>query len=262
LTVGTDNTNTTYAGFFTQRAAGLTAQFIKTGTGTLTLSGNVAQNAPSGGTQGFRGVVTIQQGTLLANATAGATGGIAHSSTGRGTVTVQNGATLGGTGAVVPTLGSQAANVIAINSGGTVAPGNGGTNIGTLRFGYDDGTVVSRSTVNMNGRLLIDLTTVSNDQLAIRGALNLSGTSVLEASGITSVPGGGSTLTFTIATFDSLSGTFNPANLILPTGSTVQYNANSIQLLVPVPEPGSMIVMGMSAIGASAGWRRWRRRAI
>src|SRR5205085_283917 len=74
----------------------------KSGGGTWTLTGT---NVYSGGT-------TVNEGKLVISNTAA-------SGTGSGTVTVNSGATLGGTGTIVNTLGP-----VKILSGATLAPGS------------------------------------------------------------------------------------------------------------------------------------------
>ena len=97
-----------------------TDSLTKTGTGTLVLSGN---NLYAGGT-------TVSAGTLLANTTYVA----GQSSTGQGSVTVANGATLGGKGVIAPdgvtgaisgqaTPGTDPGASVIIQSGGILAPG-------------------------------------------------------------------------------------------------------------------------------------------
>ncbi len=107
LTLATDgeiaNTNDlTWSGVISGPAA-----LIKSGSGTLTLSG---ANGYSGGT-------TVSNGTLnVANLTG--------SGTGSGLVTAQSGGSLGGTGIIT--------GPVTVNSGGTLSPGD--TGIGQLRI--------------------------------------------------------------------------------------------------------------------------------
>jgi autotransporter-associated beta strand protein len=97
-----------------------TVPVTKTGPGTLILSGN---NTYGGGT-------TVSAGTLLANTPYVA----GQSSTGQGSVTVANGATLGGSGVIAPNgvttlangqyaIGTIPGASVTIQSGGTLAPG-------------------------------------------------------------------------------------------------------------------------------------------
>jgi autotransporter-associated beta strand protein len=98
LTVGSDNTSTTFSGVIQDGTH--TTALAKVGSGTLTLAG---ANAYSGAT-------TVDAGTLSVN------GSIASSSG----LTVNSGGTVGGTGTLPSTV---------IASGGTLAPGN---SIGTI----------------------------------------------------------------------------------------------------------------------------------
>ncbi len=98
LTIGTNNQNTEFAG--TIEDTGHTGSLVKTGTGSLTLSG---ENT-------YRGGTTVSGGALLAN---NATG----SATGTGPITVNNLAILGGNGTVT--------GAVTIASGGTLAPAAG-----------------------------------------------------------------------------------------------------------------------------------------
>ena len=92
LTVGGDNTDSTYSGSI-QNGTGAVS-LTKTGTGTLTLSG----------TNSYSGATAINGGTLAVN------GSIASP------VTVNSGGTLGGNGTIN--------NSVSIQSGGVFAPGN------------------------------------------------------------------------------------------------------------------------------------------
>jgi hypothetical protein len=88
--------------------------------------------------------------------------------------------------------------------------------------------------------------------LAITGALQLSQTTTLDIQG--SADG---TTTYTLATFDSISGVFGDV-LGLPAGYDLVYHESDIQL-VPIPEPSTWIG-GALALGALVFARRKRKR--
>ena len=158
LTIGDGNN---LSGSFAGVIAG-NGGVIKAGTGTATLAG---ANTYTSGT-------TITAGTLLAN-----TPGPSNSATGAGIVTVNSGATLGGTGRI--------AGAVTVNSGGTLKPGTSSTAPSVLTAG----------SVTLNGgNLLVDVngygTAGTNyDQLTL-------------GSGTLTV-GGGSTLTVDLANLSS-----------------------------------------------------------
>lgn len=246
LTVG-NSSSTTYAGTFSQTSNAGTPTLIKTGTGRWTLSGNSSETPTFAGVA-FNGNVIVNQGTLAITTPVSGT----NSGTGRGTVLVNSGGTLAGNGAIVPNRGSQALNTITIAAGGTISPDGITGPLATLTMGANS----SRSTVTINGTYVVNLTATASDQLAINGSLSLGGTSSLDASGIASVPGGGTILSYVIATFDNngLTGTF--ASTSIPAGSVVQYNANNITLLVPVPEPGTLFGLAAGVLTCGAWIRR------
>lgn len=101
LTVG-DQRDSTFGGVISGAGS-----VVKQGSGVLNLT---AANT-------FAGGITVSDGVLLANNTAG-------SATGTGAVVVESGGTLGGTGIIANTVGP-----VTINSGGALAPGN---SVGTL----------------------------------------------------------------------------------------------------------------------------------
>ena len=130
----------------------------KVGAGTLVLSGN---NTYSGGT-------AINSGKLLAINTTG-------SATGNGTVTVNSGGTLGGTGAV---------GAIRAQNGGVVSPG---LSPGTLTATAADLT----QGVTTGGNLYLEINDSGNDLLQLgSGTLTLDGTSVLtvDLNGLSAPP--------------------------------------------------------------------------
>jgi hypothetical protein len=99
LNVGSNNLSTTFSGVIQYSSS-----LIKTGTGTLTLSGNNFNPANYGETD-------IREGRLLVNNTSG-------SGTGAGPVIVHSGAVLGGNGTIE--LGQDAS----LTNNGTIAPGS------------------------------------------------------------------------------------------------------------------------------------------
>lgn len=116
----------------------------KSGTGILTLTAAST----------YTGATVVSAGTLLVNGSLGNTA-----------VTVQSGATLGGTGG---TIGTGSASV-SVSSGGTLAPGssigalavNGSVTVGgTYAFEYDGGTV-NGDVLDVNGTLTLNNATLS-----------------------------------------------------------------------------------------------------
>ncbi len=138
LTIGSGDSSSAFGG--TLSGAG---SLTKTGAGTLTLSG----------TNTFSGVTTVEAGTLLVNG----------SHTGGGAYTVTGG-TLGGTGSITGAL--------AVEAGGTVAPGAPGASAGRLTVG---------ATI-LRGTLALDiggtLPGAGYDQLAVSGTISIDGASL------------------------------------------------------------------------------------
>ncbi|MCB1203460.1 MAG: autotransporter-associated beta strand repeat-containing protein, partial [Verrucomicrobiae bacterium] len=189
----------------------------------------------------FTGGVSVNDGILLVNNTTG-------SGTGSGAVTVNGDAVLGGNGIISGNTN--------LGTGTTLSAGDPAVSagIGTLTFGGDL-TLATGSTwlidlvQNVNGSS--DLIDVSS------GTLNLSSASLgLNTTGAINFGN-----VYTIATFNSLAGTFNGLN----EGAVIsnyqisygQVTAGAITLTA-VPEPGTLGFLGL-ALGGFA-WRRWRRR--
>jgi autotransporter-associated beta strand protein len=248
LTTGGDNTSTSYSGQFLGGGS-----LVKVGSGTFTIA--------STSSNGYTGGTTVSAGTLLIN-NAVIAGQPTNSGTGAGPVTVAAGATLGGNGTLVPNTGTAANNTVTVN--GTVAPGAAANAIGTLAIG-SGGTGGVPAIVNLNGTYLADLgdpIASISDRLAITGTLNLGASSALNATGITAQPGGPFTANYVLATFTARSGTFATANI--PANSTLQYNATSIVLQVPVPEPAGVLAACATAAGLAGltGRRRGARAPV
>src|SRR5215831_1819970 len=117
LTVGGDNTSTTFSGVY-QNSGGGNPALTKTGTGTLTLPG----------ANTYTGATMVNAGTLAV------TGSIVSP------VTVNSGGTLAGTGTI--------SNTVTVNSGGTLSPG---TSPGIINTGSLTLTSGSTLTIELNG---------------------------------------------------------------------------------------------------------------
>ncbi|RYD19861.1 MAG: PEP-CTERM sorting domain-containing protein [Verrucomicrobiaceae bacterium] len=120
--------------------------------GGLTKSGNGILTLTAAST--YTGATVVSAGTLLVNGSLGNTA-----------VTVQSGATLGGTGG---TIGTGSASVT-VNAGGTLAAGssigalavNGSVTVGgTYAFEYDGGTI-NGDVLDVNGTLTLNSATLS-----------------------------------------------------------------------------------------------------
>jgi fibronectin-binding autotransporter adhesin len=161
LTTGGNNTSTSYGG-----AISGTGAFVKTGTGTQTLTGNST----------FTGTTSVEAGTLSVN------GSLC------GTMNVQSGARLQGTGTVCNTTNF---------AGGTIAPGN---SIGTLKVNGNyagNGGVLEMETILSGAgspadRLLITGNATGTTQIrsinlggngAVTGLGNTDGISIIQVGG-------------------------------------------------------------------------------
>lgn len=201
-----------------------TLDVTKVGPGRVVFAGNNIYDGPT----------TVAAGTLLVNG---------NQSTATGLVTVDAGATLGGTGTIGGTT--------VVN--GSVTPGVDG--VGTL-------TLASAATIN--GTYIADVTTGPNtsDLLAVTGSLTLGAASELNLPLTNTyeppMVGGPA---YTIATYtDTLTGTFAVVTN-LPAGYFVDYGittSNAITLQ-PVPEPAT--VLAWCGVTATAFALRRRKRA-
>jgi hypothetical protein len=119
------------------------------------------------------------------------------SKTGTGAFSVSAGGTLGGAGSIAGDIANS----------GTIAPGN---SVGTL-------TATGNVTMNTNSHLAIELSSGSADKLAVGGTLNLSNVDFLD------VTGAGQGFSWVIATYGTLTGTFNNVTA----GYTVNYGSGT-----------------------------------
>jgi fibronectin-binding autotransporter adhesin len=221
-----------------------------TGTGTLDLNG---YSQTIGSLSGVAGT-SVTLGTVpTAALTTGSAGGTTFAGviSGSGGLTKQGAATTfilsglntytGPTNVAAGTLdlksGSLATGNITITSGATLT-GDSAANPGTIQFNIAGNTPDAFSNA---GTL-----TISNLILA----LNVTGTQTLTSYLIES--GSYTGPAFQSVTYDGGS---------LPAGDAIQYNANSIVLTTMVPEPASIGLIGLGALGLLARRRRLPRQA-
>ncbi len=205
------------------------------------------------GTNSYSGLTTVAAGTLLVNNASG-------SGTGTGAVEVAAGATLGGSGTLAP----NGNHGIAI--AGTLAPGN---SIGTLSF--DLGGTTGGLIFEPGATLVYELGTPSlGDQVRLLnytpGDLTFNGNlvDILDLGGL----GDGTYVLFAFFADDGLTPTSHGLTdgLLLGTLPEGVFNAyldfvsdpTAILLQVlPIPEPGSALLLALAALGA-----RRRRRPV
>jgi autotransporter-associated beta strand protein len=178
----------------------------------------------------YTGATAVDVGTLLVNGSTSASSAVTVNG---------SGSTLGGTG----TIGG----AVTVNSGGKITGATNGT-VGTL-------TLSSTATfTGASGNLatyLVDLSGATSDKLAISSTLSLSGTfDQISFSGAAN-----GTTTYVLATYSSVSGTFNTVTG-LPSGYQLIYGATELDL-APIPEPSTWIG-AVLAVGL-LGWTQRKR---
>lgn len=146
LTVGANNQSTTFSGSISNSGS-----LVKAGTGTFTLSGS----------SNYSGNTTVQGGTLMLN---GSING--------GPVSVQSGATLGGTGSI-----SLAVGAVSVGNGATLAPGNGGA--GTLTI---NGNLIMAGGAVLQAEIHGSTPGTGYDQVLVNGLVFLSNSTILSVT--------------------------------------------------------------------------------
>lgn len=208
------------------------------GGGTVVLSGN--GNTYNAATSVIAGT------TLLANNTAGsATGGNALTVSGR----------LGGTGIIAPT----GANSLTVNSGGIVAPGDGGIESLEINLASTTGSASFLS----GSEFVFDLNTPGSSDVLSFSGLTASGDVVFNSNTINfNNIGGLAPGLYTLMTFDAANAYTGTLTIGTGLGSftgELIYNATSIQLnVVPEPAATALLLGGLAGV-ALARSRRVRR---
>lgn len=198
LSAGIDNTSTVYNGTLTGTGK---SKFVKEGTGTLTLT---ADNTP------FTGALNVADGTVDLTGIVGGSASVTGTLTGSGSVlddvTVNSGGLLTGT----LTVGD-------LTNSGIVSPG--GASVGTVTAASYDQTATGTLILDVNGPV------ISNDVLAVTGAVDLDGTLTVNSTGA-KIANFQSIQVLTNAGVDSVTGGFTNA----PDGSTFTAGANLFKI--------------------------------
>ncbi|MBN8533367.1 MAG: autotransporter domain-containing protein [Rhizobiales bacterium] len=222
FTVDTNGFNMTLSGVISTNVP--TTELAQPG-----LTKNGAGNLTLTGTNTYRGATIVNAGTLIVN------GSIANTSS----VTIANGAKLGGN-AAIPNL--------TVQSGATLSPGN---SIGTTN-------IAGNLTLNAGSTTVIEIQQSQSDRVVVGGTAQINGTLQLVALGgpyVFSSPytiitsGGARTGTFTTVTTDSAFG--------VGVTSTVSYGANNVQVVLnPLQSISPLLPSPRNVLAVASGMDR------
>ena len=202
---------------------------------TFTLSGNIdgagslvktgATELILSGTNGYTGPTTVSAGSLFVNGS---------TTVASNTITVAAAATLGGTGTI--------AGMINLVGASTIAPGTGGTTLGTLTTGRVN--FINLSVMNID----LDGLASSSDAISSSGIINCTG--ILN---VTSVTNPILNKVYTILSTSSLSGTFaSKAENSIFTSQGRSFRINYTSTAVILTDVTTSVVW--SGIGANGLW--------
>jgi autotransporter-associated beta strand protein len=164
LTVGGDNSSTTFSGVISNASGGKTLALIKNGTGTLTLSG----------ANTFTGGLTINNGEILLGSSGALSGGCPVSVSASGTLSLNSNSatvfTLIGSGVVrnsgnLPATLTVASSIIGSNFSGQLVDGSGGGALSLVKTG-------SSSTLTLSGANSYSGATTVSQGTVLGGATN------------------------------------------------------------------------------------------
>lgn len=242
---------------------------IALGTGGLTKAQGGTWVLSSATGNIYSGGTTINGGTLKANNTPGT------SATGSGAVTINNGGTLAGTGAV--------SGPVTVNGGGTLAPGTSieSLDVGALSFNTDVVNGGSKLAYEINSSVALNM---AADLVNVTGNLSIATGALLaisDAANVFLTPG----TKFTLISYSGMwnSGTFatHPDDSLLTVGANLyvmDYNdqtggsnfgggplsLNYVTITAVVPEPSAFLFGSLfcAVVGlAYGGQKMFRRRA-
>ncbi len=238
LTTGSNGVSTTVSGIISSNGPATTGALVKTGTGTLRLTANNT----------YRGGTTVSGGTLLVSNPGVLT---VDSGTGTGDVSVLAGATLGGTGRIAGSVSTTGAAIL--------APGESAGQLriqGNLTLSSDTMFVMELGgrTQGVDYDFLLE---GGNVALMLDGLLAVSFIDGFEAgvNGADTFTIIGSNQTIggafaNVANGDRLATTDGLGSFLVTYGAT---NGVVLSDFLPVPEPSSVLLIGLSAVALGAG---------